>query len=186
MCQSLPLDQIRLFLNQANRAFRQIQKQSVPLRLQTYQELLETYQEDTNPATKAESRRKAKIVQTTITGERLCHVFFNIRQVVRPSEQSGLSKVIVPSNTSFDSDTHSAYQIIQDTPSEDILWETIVTREEIDRHLLQYNRDSFRAASNSPFGHGVIHDALSFTSLSPESEALLAGNIPSHWSDHDN
>ncbi|KAI2497152.1 hypothetical protein MHU86_17355 [Fragilaria crotonensis] len=94
--QSLSIDQIRLSLNRANREFRRIQKQSVPLRLHTYQELLETYQEDTNPATKEESRRKAKIVQTTITGESIRHVFGNIRKIVRPSEQSGLSKVIVP------------------------------------------------------------------------------------------
>jgi hypothetical protein len=53
-----------------------------------------------------------------------------------------------------------------------------VNRKEIERHLLQYNRDSFRAASESPCGHGIIHDALTFSSLSPESEALLSGIIP--------
>jgi hypothetical protein len=61
-----------------------------------------------------------------------------------------------------------------------------VDREEIDRHLLQYNRDSFRAASASPCGHGIIHDALTFSSLSPASEALLAGTVPDEWVDQDN
>lgn len=180
--QSLPIEHIRASLNQATREFRRCQKHSIPLRLRTYQELLETYQDDDNPTTKGESRRKAKIIQTTIAGESLRHVFSNLRQVVRPSVQSGISKVMVPSNTSMTSSIESAYRITQDTSSDDILWETVVTREDIDRHLLQYNRDSFRAASSSPCGHGVIHDALTFTSLSPASEEeLLAGNIPPSW-----
>ena len=41
--------------------------------------------------------------------------------------------------------------IMQDIPADDdILWETILNREEIKGHLLQYDRDSFRAASDSP------------------------------------
>ena len=172
--QSLPIDQIRSLLNRANREFRQLQKQSVPLRLRTYQELLETYYDDTNPPIKAESRRKAKIDQTTITGESLRQVFRNILQVVHPSEQSGLSKVLVLSNTSLESAIYLSHRITQDTPSEDFLWETIVTREEIDRHLLQYNPESFLAASSSPCGHGVIHDVLTFTSLSPASERVVS------------
>jgi hypothetical protein len=88
---------------------------------------------------------------------------------------------MVPKNTSLASDNHSSYKITQSAPSEEILWETIVDRDEIDQHILHYNRDSFRAASESPCGHGIIHDALTFTSLSPESEALLAGTIPEAW-----
>jgi hypothetical protein len=44
-----------------------------------------------------------------------------------------------------------------------------------------YNRDSFRAASESPCGHGIIHDALTYTSLSPAAAALLRNEIPSDW-----
>jgi hypothetical protein len=184
--QGLSLEQIRIHLNRANRQFRSTQKQSIPLRLQTYQELLETYQDDIAPVTKAESRRKAKVLQRTIEGERIRQVFDNLRRVVRPSENSSLSKVLVPTDTSLDSDTHSSYHLTQNTPIDDILWETIVDREEIDRHLLQYNRDSFRAASASPCGHGIIHDALTFSSLSPASEALLAGTVPDEWVGQDN
>ena len=47
--------------------------------------------------------------------------------------------------------------------------------------FFQYNHDSFRAASSSPCGHGVIHDALTFSCLSPEAESLLSGTIPDTW-----
>ncbi len=184
--QSLSIDHIRSCLNRSNRRFRLLQKKSIPLRLRTYQELLETYLDDENPDTKAESTRKAKILQQTIAGESLRQTFDNLRRTIRPSENSSLSKVLVPTNTSLDSDTESSYHITQNTPTEDILWETIVDREQIDHHLLKYNRDSFRAASSSPCGHGIIHDALTFSSLSPDSEALLEGIVPEEWCGHGN
>ena len=42
--------------------------------------------------------------------------------------------------------------------------------------MLTCNREALRAAAESPCGHGVIHDALTFASLSPESEDL--GGMP--------
>ena len=182
----LSLPQIREHLNQANSSFRSIQKQSVPLRLRTNQELLEFYQDDTNPSTQPESRRKSKILQNTIDGESIRQVFGNLRRIVKPSETSSLSKLLVPHRTDLDSAASSSYRITQDTPPDEILWETVVDQDSIDRHLLQYNRDSFRAASSSPCGHGVIHDALTFSSLSPESLLLLAGTIPTDWCVSDN
>ncbi|KAI2512006.1 hypothetical protein MHU86_2294 [Fragilaria crotonensis] len=53
--------------------------------------------------------------------------------------------------------------------------------EDIENHLLHFNREAFRAASASPCGSGVIHDALSFTSLSDDAEAFLYGNTPPAW-----
>lgn len=102
----------------------------------------------------------------------------NLRHKIRPSENSSLLKIMVPANTSLASESHLAYNITQHTPTEGILWETLVKQEEIERHLLHYNRDSFRAVSESPCGHGIIHDALTFSSLSEDSEALLAGIVP--------
>jgi hypothetical protein len=76
---------------------------------------------------------------------------------------------------------YSSYKILQATECGNIPWETVFNREELESHILQYNKDSFRAAADSPCGHGIIHDALTFTSLSPESEALLSGIIPDDW-----
>ncbi|KAI2506261.1 hypothetical protein MHU86_8196 [Fragilaria crotonensis] len=79
---------------------------------------------------------------------------------------------------------YSAYQITQEHT--DIPWETVFTREELEKHILDYNKESFRAASESPCGHGIIHDALTFTSLSPQSEDLLSGIVPEQWHGSDN
>jgi hypothetical protein len=56
-----------------------------------------------------------------------------------------------------------------------------VDRQELERHILTYNCESFQAAASSPCGNGVIYDALTFTSLSPASEQLLRGEIPPDW-----
>ena len=61
------------------------------------------------------------------------------------------------------------------------MWDTVLSKDEIEDHLIYFNRESFRAAANSPCGHGVIHDALTFTSLSPEAESLLHGIVPTSW-----
>jgi hypothetical protein len=45
---------------------------------------------------------------------------------------------------------------------------------------------SFRAAAASPWGKGIMHKGLSFSSLSQESAALLAGTIPPQWYGSDN
>jgi len=59
--------------------------------------------------------------------------------------------------------------------------QVVLSRQDIEAHLLSFNKEAFRAAAESPCGHGVIHDALQFTSLSPEAEDLLNGIIPSTW-----
>ena len=74
-----------------------------------------------------------------------------------------------------------AHQVLNETSPDNIVWDTVITQSEIEAHLLTFNREAFRAASESPCGHGVIHDALTFTSISPESEAMLNGIIPPDW-----
>jgi hypothetical protein len=54
-----------------------------------------------------------------------------------------------------------------------------VEREQIEKQLLAYNRESFRTASESPLGHCLLFDAITFSSLSPKSVAILNGHIPS-------
>ena len=46
---------------------------------------------------------------------------------------------------------------------------------------MKYNSESFRAAAESPCGHGIIHDELTFTSLFPAASGLLQGQLPPHW-----
>ena len=185
--QPLTLDQVRQALSSANNRFRKLQKQATSLRLKCYEDLLETYREDSDPTTKADSHRKAKIVGHTIAGEITRKVFGNLRRVVKPTETSSLAKVLVPQESMSPDEEYSAYNITQNHDPSNILWDTVVNRDELERHVLNYNRDSFRAAADeSPCGHGVIHDALTFSSLSPQSEALLSGILPPDLNTSDN
>ena len=150
------------------------------MRRKCYEDLLESYTEDSNPATIQESRRKAKIVRHTMDGEVIRTKFRNIRRVVKPTALSSLSRVLIPRQRD-PTDPHSPddlYTLLQSRDADDIVWETIAERDKIERHLTEYNRASFRAASESPCGHGVIHDAITFSSLSPASMNLLEGEIP--------
>ena len=185
--ETLSADRIRLEFNKASEAFRRCQKAATPLRLQTYETLLEKYAEDVNPDTATESRRKAKIVRNTIDGEVLRSKFSDIRRVVKPSSTSSLSKLLIPrkhnqAESTTSTDTH---KLLQDTDPSELLWETVVERDQIERHLLDYNQASFRAASESPCGKGLIHDALTFSSLSPASINLLEGEVPHDWHSDD-
>ena len=65
------------------------------------------------------------------------------------------------------------------------MWDTVLTKAEIEEHLLHFNREAFRAAASSPCGHGLIHDALTFTSLSEAAEQMLQGIVPSSWHEDD-
>ena len=58
-------------------------------------------------------------------------------------------------------------------------------REEVEHHLLNYNKASFRAASASPCGHGTILKELTFSTLSPAGEDLLNGRFPEAWCTQD-
>ncbi|KAI2502523.1 hypothetical protein MHU86_11955 [Fragilaria crotonensis] len=161
--QVLSAEKIREHFNRATKVFCRCQRSSVPLRAKCYQELLETYQDDDNPDTCKESNRKARIVHKTIASKVCRGTFREIRKVVNPSERSGIMKIMIPRPPTQEFGDENTCQLLQQTDPEDLIWETISTsKEDIEQHLLTYNRHSFRAASESPCGHGVIHDALTF------------------------
>jgi hypothetical protein len=158
----LTLTVIREHFNRATRAFRRCQKDSVSLRMKCYSDLLDTYEDDMNPETKGESQRKATIVRRTLDSETLRGTFRNLRRVVNPTEMSGLTKLIIPRSSTAHTAEEDVYRLVQETDPNDLLWETIIDRADIERQLLIYNRNHFRAAAESPCGRGLIHDAITF------------------------
>ena len=187
LLEPLSIDTIRNSFNRASTVFHKCQKDATPTRLKCYDDLLAMYEDDTNPATQKESRRKAKIVRNTIDGETLRNKFNDIRRVVRPSQVSSLSKILVPRDRG-DTGPHSmdeTYQLLQGTDPADLIWETVVSREEMEQHLLSYNRESFRAAADSPLGNGLLYDAITFSGLSIPADDILSGNAPPEWSTDD-
>ena len=180
---SLSIEIVRVYLNKASKQLKKVQKQAMSHRQQSFQDLLSTYETDENPETRIESKRRAKIVKRTLTSEACRRLFQNIRSIIRPGEYCPLSTIKVPRSRSNDDATGpgEVHTVLRDVPPEELIWDTIITREEMENHLVHFNREAFRAASQSPCGHGVIHDALTFTSLSPEAEELLKGIVPPSW-----
>jgi hypothetical protein len=186
--ETLNLAQIRHALNSAQKTLRSVQRQSIDHRLQSYQDLIVTYNEDTNPTTQSKSRAKSKIVESTIRHEACRRVYGKIGGVIKTSVHfAGLSALNIPRHKDSMSTTqpNEVHNILQNTPQDDILWDTVISKEEIEQHLLTYNRKAFRAAAESPCGHGVIYDAITFSSLSHEADQLLQGTIPSEWHSDD-
>ena len=64
-------------------------------------------------------------------------------------------------------------------------WEHVTDAGAIERYLLDYNRENFRKAAASPCGHGVIHDALTYSGLSAASDSILQEEIPPEWNVED-
>ena len=182
----IPLDQatVRKHLNASQKALRKLQSSSTDLRIKSYQDLVAAYDADTNHRTIPESRRKAKIANRTIQSEARKRLFGLLRQVVKPSEFSALAKLQIPRSSEATGITppDNVHQVLKHTSPDNLIWDTIIDKQDIESHLLQYNREAFRAAAESPCGHGLIHDALTFTSLSPDAAALLQGELPAEWS----
>ncbi|KAI2499780.1 hypothetical protein MHU86_14723 [Fragilaria crotonensis] len=175
---SLSLQEIRQQFNQATKRFRKSQMDSTSLRLKTYEELMQHYLDDNNSATQKESTRKAKVILRTLQTETCRKTFTDLRLALKPntSTQSGLSHIMIPHpQTDAPELSHNSYTILRDTPPEELRWDTIIDRADIENQLLTYNKEAFRAAAASPCGHGIIYDAITFTSLSPrQNSSLLA------------
>ena len=92
----LTIDDIRSKLNSASKRFRDCQKNAESSRTKCYDDLLEKYENDNNPATKSESTRKAHIVRCTIDGEVTRNKFRDIRRIIKPVTVSSLSMILVP------------------------------------------------------------------------------------------
>ena len=84
---------IRSELNTATKRLQKIRADSRSIRQRSYEELLAKYDADPDPKTTAESTRKAKIVNRTLLSEACRNIFRNIRNIVKPTEISAMSKI---------------------------------------------------------------------------------------------
>ncbi|KAI2488890.1 hypothetical protein MHU86_25944 [Fragilaria crotonensis] len=180
----LPIETVRKELNHATKAFRKAQRNSTELRIQSYEDLIKTYMLDEDPSTKTTSQRKAKELLNTIQHETCRKKFGNLRSVLKPTTTSSLSSILVPRQLTQLPSTEpgqTVHEILRNTPPEELHWETVIDRTDIERQLLNYNRETFRAAAASPCGQGLIYNAITFTGLSTEATKVLQGMVPPEW-----
>ena len=188
MDQPLELNEIHQHMKAAMKHLRQIQRTALESRYQSYQALLHKYAMDTNQDTRKESNRRAKVIRSTISAEKCRSMFQHIRKHAKPAgeTQNGITKILVPSipGEQINSKSNLQHTIATHT-DEEIFWETVIDRKEMEDYLLRYNQRSFRAASISPCGHGPIYDDMTFTGISLSADQLLSGTIPPEWdTDH--
>jgi hypothetical protein len=94
----------------------------------------------------------------------------------------GLKSIMVPiMPTAAETTTSDRYDNLATTLEGEVRWETILDREKMEQHLLEYNRNSFRGPATTPCGHGRILDAVTFTAVSPAARDFTNGIIPSEW-----
>ena len=124
LSERLTIDVIRSELNRASKRFRDCQKNAESARTKCYDDLLDQYENDKNPLTKSESKRKARIVRCTIDGEVTRNKFRDIRRIVKPVTTSSLSKILVPrtSDTQDPLSPVDTYQFLQDRSEDDTIW----------------------------------------------------------------
>ena len=171
----------------AKQALKKLQKESRELRYRCYNELLEAYEYDSyNP----ESKRKAKIVKSTIRTEKCREMYRQIRLSVKPIEENagGIKSILLPAPASRATEDQTnpihlndTYKWLAANPGGPARWQMEIDRTSVERHLLNYNRASFRAASASPCGAGPILNDLTFSTLSPAGKDLLHGMFPPSW-----
>ncbi len=112
------------------------------------------------------------------------------RNHVAPSRALGLSKFFVPSGIKnakvaarfCDLDgillpDHLIEMAKSDKSS--VLYSTLLDGDAIEQELLQYNRNWFRQAKDTPFGHGELYDLVGYDGLTAEATAIVNGtSIP--------
>jgi hypothetical protein len=106
-------------------------------------------------------------------------MFRKIGSDMKPQSRSGLSQVTVPHHPDKEwDDILTPHEVIESVHEDSLVWEHVFDQETMEEVLLEYNRKSFRKASDSKLGSAFIYDALKFSSISQAGSELLAGQIP--------
>jgi hypothetical protein len=151
---NLTAAEVRKHLNAASRQLHLIQMASSDNRFKAYQDILAVYQSDKDPETRPDSIRKAKIVKRTIRTEKIRAMFSNIRTTVRgsmPTRLAGINQIkipVIPGNQAgSEPNTDEFHEYLTGANPNDIVWDTVLDPESVERYLLSYNRKSFQSSS---------------------------------------
>jgi hypothetical protein len=113
-------------------------------------------------------------------------MFRKIGSDMKPQHRSSVSQVTVPHHPDKDwDDILTPHEVIESVHADSIVWEHVFDQETIKEVLLEYNRQSFRKASESKLRSGFVYNALKFSSISQASSEILAGQIPESWNIED-
>ena len=171
----LIIDEIRVGFTAATTALRKAQRNAGFLRYHFQLELVEKYRAEGD-------YDRMKIVENNMAAESCRAMFRKIGNDMKPQQRGSVNQLIMPHHPTPEVDALlGPHQVMDMVPEEEIKWEHVFDQGQIEDHLLDYNRASFRKGAESELGSGVIYDALKFSSLSKAGTDILAGVIPPSW-----
>ena len=183
----LSVDDIRISLNKASASFvHKSQHDSISLRMKCYEDLL-------SPTISLQNWHQPfhpNWISTQIQNRSQHYQWWDPQKQVSWYLSSCKALLRQQSLQDTYSETSICWSIaescsISATTRKWSIWETVVEKDKMERQLLQYNRDSFRAASASPFGNGALYDVITFSELSISADQILSGQSPPEWSHDD-
>jgi hypothetical protein len=147
------IDECKAELRKAQQQLKNVKKRAHELRIEF---LLQALDEAT--AASEEAREKA-IRHITRSQEKL-QSFARIRQIFKPMNQSGLSRILIPASATDGNE-----------------WEAVTHPDQIQEKLRQHNIQHFGMAHGTPFTCAPL-TCLNWEADSPEAEQLLRGELP--------
>ncbi len=144
-----------------------------------------------NMKSTSETKEKIARIKRLLNIERMRKPFRSVQHALTPSRGSGLSKLFVPSGIknpkvaarfcSSDRTILPEHLIaMAQSDKTSVTYDTLLDCEAIEHELLRYNREWFRQAKTTPFGHGELFDLLGYDGLTDEASAIVLGTCKQH------
>jgi hypothetical protein len=139
----------------------------------------------------AENNKKIRRILQLLNTEQMRKPFRAIHYSTSSPRSAGLSKLFVPvgiqnpqvaSKYCQPDGSLSQANLIQMAQSDklSVKYKTILNCEEIEHELLTYNRNWFRQAHETPFGHGELYDMVGYDGLPEEADNIVSGFCIEH------
>ena len=151
--------------------------------LQHYTNLTFSDDESGADANKSKIARIHRLLNT----ESMRKPFRAIHSMVTPLQGGGLSKLFVPSGIKNKkvaakycepdgSITRPNLIKMAQSDKHSVEYTTLLDADAIEEELINYNRDWFKQAAETPFGHGELYDMVGYSGLTEEADVIVEGD----------
>ena len=142
--------------------------------------------EPAGKANNAANQQKIRRILQLLNTEQMRKPYCTIHLAMPKPRFGGLSKLFVPSGVknyqvaakfsqADGSITKANLIAMAQADKHSVVYDTVLDSEEIENELMAYNRNWFRQASDTPFGHGDLYDMVGYDGLTEEADNIVAG-----------
>jgi hypothetical protein len=178
-------DQLKLLreVRKAANDHRVLHLESLPEKYITELAEGDSTDKDAHAARKDKVKRVKRIINTEAGRQKPYRI---IKSVMKPAPSGILSKLFVPVSPKLPKiaarfcapdGTLSRTQLIAMAKfdKDSVNYETILVSDVMEKELHAYNRQWFRQAHETPFGHGKLFDFVGFDGLTEQADAIIRG-----------